>query len=354
MRERHPLGLAELVAQVDGAPVGDLGHREARHLAEQLVGIERGRQQGAAVGQEALRHLGALVRGDVLDHVDRHRDRAAAVEDRRGLDRGPALLAGRSHAEAHDRLGRYPVREGAPARAAPGPGTGAPSSLSMSKRSTRLSAGAASSSSLELEAERLDGGVVREQQLAVGSLRGDAVGHAAQDRLELFARLVGVEAGELLEAQQLLALLLVRLAPGDVAHRAGEHGRLAGADAVDRDLDRELAAVGPHAQQLEAPPEDRRLAGLDVARQRPAVRRSQRRGDDQLRHLAADHVRRLATEDPLGRGVPFDHVSAVVHDHHAVERRCEHRGLARLALAHGLDNPLTLHELADLVLRGSA
>ena len=61
-----------------------------------------------------------------------------------------------------------------------------------------------------LVAEQLDGGLVGEQQAPVRRLGGHAVGHAAQDRLELVARLVGVDPRELLEAQQLVALLLRR------------------------------------------------------------------------------------------------------------------------------------------------
>ena len=101
--------------KLHGDPVGHLGHREICHLHEQLVGIERGGEHLGAAGQEALGHLAALVRADVLDHVDRHGHLAVRVADRRGLDGRPVLLAGCPHTEAHDRLGRVLARERAAA-----------------------------------------------------------------------------------------------------------------------------------------------------------------------------------------------------------------------------------------------
>ena len=83
---------------------------------QQLVGIERGGEHVGAPREEALPELGALVGGDVLDDVDRHRHVAVVVADRRRLDGGPALLAGVADAEAHDRLGVLLAAE----RAAPG------------------------------------------------------------------------------------------------------------------------------------------------------------------------------------------------------------------------------------------
>ena len=104
VRQRDQLD-AGLARHVDRHPVGHLGHRQRRDLPEHVGRLERGAQQRAAVGQEALRALGALVGRDVLDHVDRHRHEAVLVEDRRGLHGRPALLAGGAQAEAHDRLG---------------------------------------------------------------------------------------------------------------------------------------------------------------------------------------------------------------------------------------------------------
>ena len=68
------------------------------------------------------------------------------------------------------------------------------------------------------EAERLDGGLVGEQQLAVRPLGGHGVRDPLKDRLELSARL--------------LAFLLRLEAGGDVADRAGEHRRVGLGDAV--------------------------------------------------------------------------------------------------------------------------
>ena len=81
-----------------------------------------------------------------------------------------------------------------------------------------VAVGALSSSSRRREAERLDGGLVGEQQLAVRPLGGHGVGHALKDGLELSARL--------------LAFLLRLEAGGDVADRAREHRRVGLGDAV--------------------------------------------------------------------------------------------------------------------------
>ena len=113
--QRLPLEQAAVGQHLDGAPVRQLRDGEVRDLDKQLVGVERGGEYLAAPREEALALLGALVGGDVLDDVDRHRHVAVGVADRGGLDRGPALLAGLPDAEADDRLGAVLSRERSPA-----------------------------------------------------------------------------------------------------------------------------------------------------------------------------------------------------------------------------------------------
>ena len=199
--------------------------------------------------------------GDVLDHVDRHRHAPVAIHDRGGLHSRPALLAGLAHAESHHHLAPLTRGERRPPRKLVD-GERVPAlvehveALEYRRQRRRQKLLARS------EAEQLDGGLVGEQQPAVGCLRGHRVGHPAEDGLQLIARLGGVQARELLQPQELLALAVGAAAVGDVANRAGEHRRIAVDDAADRELHRELAAVGAHAGELHALAEQGRLARL--------------------------------------------------------------------------------------------
>ena len=196
-----------------------------------------------------------------------------------------------------------------------------------------------------LEAEQLERRVVGEQQPAVGRLGGDGVGDAAEDRLQLVARLGGVQAGD-------LALLLGLAALGDVADRAGEHRRLGARDRVDRELDRELAAVGAHADQLDAPAENGGLAGGDEALEGLAMALAQGRRDHRFGELAPDRRLGGSAEHLLGRAVELDDVSGVVDRDDRVQGGAQDGGLAGLALAHGVGGGLGLHELADQRAKG--
>ena len=189
MGEYNALEPAALAHHVDRAPVRHLGDGQARHLREHLLRPEPFAQHLAGPGEEALSELGALVLGYVLDHVDGHRHVATAVAHRRRLDVRPALLAGRTHSKADYRLGALLALERASAGQVvhdEGVALGVKHVETVEDACRR---------SLEqgfdrVEAERLDGGIVHEQQAAIGRLDGHRVGDAAQHRLELVARLL--------------------------------------------------------------------------------------------------------------------------------------------------------------------
>ena len=123
---------------------------------------------------------------------------------------------------------------------------------------------------------------------------------------------------------------LGRLALGDVAQVAGERRRPGQVDPGDRELDRELAAVGAHPGDLEAAVEDRALLGGEIAAQSPAVAPAQRGRHDQLGHVLPDHLTGAVAEGALGGRVEVDHAALVVHRDHRVERRVEHGLVAGL------------------------
>ncbi len=315
-------------------------------MPQHLGRVEGGAEHRAAVGEEALRQLGALVRGDVLDDVDRHRHGAGAVRDRGGLHGRPALLAGCAHAEAHDHLAEFALGE----RAAPGQlvhGEGAAALVEQLEAAHDLRQRRGDQRLARLVAEQLHRGFVREQKPAVGCLGGDGVGDAAQDGLELVAGLGCVHSCELLQAKQLLALPLGAAAVGDVADRAGEHRRVRALDRVDRELDRELDAVGAQADQLDALAQQGGLARLDHPAQRRAVALAEARRDDQLRHLGAHRILDGVPEDLLRRRVELDHPALVVDGDDPVERRGDDGALARLAEPDRLADAEALDELAD-------
>ena len=163
---------------------------------------------------------------------------------------------------------------------------------------------------------------------------------------------LGLLAGLPLAREQAVALLLGPLALRDVPQVAGEHGRPGRRDAHDRDLDGELAPVGPHGRHLEPAPDHRAGAVAEEPAEPRAVPLAERRGHDQLGHLPADRVRAAVAERPLRGGVELGDPALGVDRDDAVERRLQDRALARLALAHGVVGSLALEEEADLAADG--
>ena len=99
------------------------------------------------------------------------------------------------------------------------------------------------------------------------------------------------------------------LALGDVPQVAGEHRRPGQVDAGDRELDRELASVRAHAHQFEPLVDHVLLAGLEQPGEAVAMADSERRGNDQLGHLAADRLVGPVAERAFSRRIELDHAA---------------------------------------------
>ena len=102
---------------------------------------------------------------------------------------------------------------------------------------------------------------------------------------------------------------------------------------VDRQLHRELAAVGAHARQLDraCPAACPRRSPRSGAGRRGGCSRSDG-GSTSSASSAPDRLLRRAAEHPLGGAVELDDVSLVVDRDDRVQRGGEHRRLAGLAL----------------------
>ncbi len=126
----------------------------------------------------------------------------------------------------------------------------------------------------------------------------------------------------------LLARGLGGVHAGEVAQEGDEQRLVVDVVAGDGQLDRDLAAVAPHRAQLEPAAEDAGLAGGEVPRDRPLVRRAEVRRDDQLRDRPAARVGAVVSERALGGGVEVDDAALGVHRDDAVQRDVEDRRLA--------------------------
>ncbi len=108
---------------------------------------------------------------------------------------------------------------------------------------------------------------------------------------------------------------------GDVAHDSRVDGRVGSLHPRDRELDRELRPVAAHRGHLEPPAEDPPVCPGESLPVAPA----QRRGDDQLGHVAAERLGARPAECRLRRRVELHHAALVVDRDDRVERGREHR-----------------------------
>ena len=133
---------------------------------------------------------------------------------------------------------------------------------------------------------------LRPERVVVGEPAQDEVAVAVDDGEDV-VEVVSDAAGEAADRVHLLrlpelrlearALLLGAAALGDVPHVAGEERAPEQLAARDRELDRELAAVGAHRGQLDAAPDDRALAALADPVHAGPVTLAERRRHDQVR-----------------------------------------------------------------------
>src|SRR5690606_29555242 len=84
VRHRKPLELAVLREDVDGAPVAETRHREARDLLERAAEVDESREGSARLEQKARRRFGDLPLGDVLGDSAHALEIPRIVEDREG------------------------------------------------------------------------------------------------------------------------------------------------------------------------------------------------------------------------------------------------------------------------------
>jgi hypothetical protein len=187
VQHRLPQRLA-LLDQVDDAVVG---HRRDDHVAEPCQGeleVERRREQGARLAEEANTLVRAPSLGDVVEAVDRELDLAVLVEDRcRAYDR-PALLTRRPDPVADGPLRRATVAE----RHAAGKlieRKRTPLLVEKLEPCQHLRDGRGQELRSGGEAYELRRSVVRVHEPAVDILRGDPVGDGAEDGLQLGSRL---------------------------------------------------------------------------------------------------------------------------------------------------------------------
>ena len=165
----------------------------------------------------------------------------------------------------------------------------------------------------------------------------------AGDHGEQVVEVVGDPAREPADRLHLLGLLELHLQArargvgppllGEVADVRAERGRAAHPRGGHGQLHRELGAVGAQGGHLDAAPDDRALAGREVAGQPLSVRVPVCGRHDHRGELLAQDVRPRDAEHPLGGRIELGHPALVVHAHEGVHRRLDHRAMPRLALA---------------------
>ena len=106
MRDRDLLDRVPRPGQRDRAPVGDAGDGDLGDALQRRLVVEAARQLGGRLRQQPLAQLGALDRGQVLDHVHDAVGLRAVAGDQRGLVEQPALLAGGDDDVAHEQRRR--------------------------------------------------------------------------------------------------------------------------------------------------------------------------------------------------------------------------------------------------------
>ena len=278
VRDRDRTAVAVLVAQVDGAPVDHVRHRELGDVAQRLLVIERRSQRRAYVGQEGVLALGALLLGDVLDHRDRGLDLAVGVQQRRRLQQLPALPAGLTmNRPDQQRLG--PLAAEDPHRRDVLHRDRAPVVARDDVVGHDVGGRGLAQLFDGVEAQRLECGAVGVHDPILAIADRHRVAERADDGLE--ASLAVLEGHPQLIHQQ-VALLLGLPAPGDVRHERVELPAVAVANGGQRQLHRELGAIRSKRLEFDLASDQRPRAVCEETIDRGGVGGPEALGNDQL------------------------------------------------------------------------
>ena len=188
VRDHHlPQARFVLADRVHDAVVGDPRDEQLPEVGERRLVVERGGKERARLGQEADARLGAPLVGDVMEDVDHEVHLARLVQERCRTEDGPALVAARKDAIAEHGLLRRALGEREPVR----------QFVDRHQRAVladdlepleQLRPREVEQLVARLHAADPCGGVVREDEPAVGALSGDPVCDAPEDRCQLVGR----------------------------------------------------------------------------------------------------------------------------------------------------------------------
>ena len=185
----HDLPKARFVLadRVHDAVVGDPRDEQVPEIGERRLVVERGGEERARLGQEADPRLGAPLVGDVVEDVDHEVHLARVVQKRRRADDRPALVAARKDAIAEYAFLRRALGEREPVR----------QPVDRHRRAVladdlepleQLRPREVEQLVARLQPAEPCGGVVREDEPAVGALGGDPVCDVPEDRCQLLGR----------------------------------------------------------------------------------------------------------------------------------------------------------------------
>jgi hypothetical protein len=196
VRDDHlPKACLVLADRVHDAVVGNPRDEQASQVGKRRLVVERGGEERARLGQEADSLLGFPLVGDVVEDVDHEVHLARVVQERRGPEDRPALVAARKDAIAEDAFLWRALGESEPVR----------QSLDRHRRAVLADDLEPLEELLSREAEQLVArpesaelcrGVVGEDEPAVRALGGDPVGHAPEDRCQLVRRQRNVDGAD--------------------------------------------------------------------------------------------------------------------------------------------------------------
>ena len=136
-------------------------------------------------------------------------------------------------------------------------------------------------------------------------------------------------AGRFHDRRELVARCFRPFALANLAHVTCKHRRAVALNAGDGQFDRKFPAICVHRSHFNALAQHQGLAGGQKARQTLAMFPSQRARDDQVAHLAAEHLRAAIAKRLLRCWIPLDHFAFVVDGNDAIQSRFQSGALER-------------------------